>query len=61
MGAADDDTLQFYQRNAEAYAGWAKAPSTRLKAFLSQLPPGAGGDKKSSPFNDFGKVAACRS
>jgi SAM-dependent methyltransferase len=38
MGAADDDTLQFYRRNAEAYAGWAKAPSTRLKGFLALLP-----------------------
>ena len=36
----DDDTLQFYRRNAEAYAGWAKAPSTRLVDFLAQLPPG---------------------
>jgi SAM-dependent methyltransferase len=36
----DDDTLQFYRRNAEAYAGWAKAPSTRLKGFLALLPPG---------------------
>jgi SAM-dependent methyltransferase len=36
----DDDTLQFYRRNAEAYAGWAKAPSTRLVGFLAQLPPG---------------------
>ena len=40
MGAADDDTLQFYRRNAEAYAGWAKAPSMRLKGFLALLPPG---------------------
>jgi SAM-dependent methyltransferase len=40
MGAADDDTLQFYRRNAEAYAGWAKAPSKRLKGFLALLPPG---------------------
>ena len=39
MGAADDDTLQFYRRNAEAYAGWAKAPSARLKSFLALLPP----------------------
>ena len=37
----DDDTLQFYRRNAEAYAGWAKAPSTRLVGFLAQLAPGA--------------------
>jgi SAM-dependent methyltransferase len=38
--AMDDDTLQFYRRNAEAYAGWAKAPSTRLRGFLALLPPG---------------------
>lgn len=36
----DRDTLQFYRRNAEAYAGWAKAPSSHLKAFLALLPPG---------------------
>ncbi|MHC2334857.1 class I SAM-dependent methyltransferase [Bradyrhizobium sp. USDA 4454] len=36
----DDATLQFYRRNAEAYAGWAKAPSTRLLGFLKLLPPG---------------------
>jgi SAM-dependent methyltransferase len=36
----DDDTLQFYRQNAEAYAGWAKAPSTRLTGFLALLPPG---------------------
>ncbi len=36
----DEDTLQFYRRNAEAYAGWAKAPSSQLKAFLALLPPG---------------------
>jgi SAM-dependent methyltransferase len=36
----DDDTLQFYRRNAEAYAGWAKAPSTRLTGFLGLLPAG---------------------
>jgi SAM-dependent methyltransferase len=36
----DDGTLQFYRRNAEAYAGWAKPPSARLKAFLALLPPG---------------------
>lgn len=35
----DDDTLQFYRQNAEAYAGWAKAPSTRLAGFLALLPP----------------------
>jgi SAM-dependent methyltransferase len=38
--AVDDDTLQFYRHNAEAYAGWAKAPSTRLVGFLDLLPPG---------------------
>jgi SAM-dependent methyltransferase len=38
--AVDDDTLQFYRRNAEAYAGWAKASSTRLVGFLDLLPPG---------------------
>jgi len=36
----DEETLQFYRRNAEAYAGWAKAPSTRLTGFLRLLPPG---------------------
>jgi len=36
----DDATLQFYRRNAEAYAGWAKAPSTRLVGFLKLLPRG---------------------
>jgi len=36
----DDDTLQFYRRNAEAYAGWAKEPSTRLDTFLELLPRG---------------------
>jgi SAM-dependent methyltransferase len=36
----DEDTLRFYSRNAEAYAGWAKPPSTRLKGFLALLPPG---------------------
>jgi SAM-dependent methyltransferase len=36
----DDDTLQFYRRHAEAYADWAKAPSTRLTGFLALLPPG---------------------
>ena len=49
----DDATLQFYRRNAEAYAGWAKAPSTRLIGFLKLLPPGGAilelgcGDRKS--------------
>ena len=37
----DEDTLQFYRRNAEAYAGWAKPPSTRLKGFLASLPSGS--------------------
>ena len=37
----DDDTLQFYRRNADAYAGWAKAPSTRLAGFLAELAPGS--------------------
>ena len=36
----DEETLSFYRRNAEAYAGWAKAPSTRLTGFLALLPPG---------------------
>jgi SAM-dependent methyltransferase len=36
----DEATLQFYRRNAEGYAAWAKAPSTRLIAFLGLLPPG---------------------
>jgi len=35
----DEATLQFYRRNAEAYAGRAKAPSSRLKDFLASLPP----------------------
>ncbi len=36
----DDGTLQFYRDNAQAYADWAKAPSTRLVRFLGLLPPG---------------------
>jgi SAM-dependent methyltransferase len=36
----DETTLQFYRRNAQSYADWAKAPSTRLKGFLALLPPG---------------------
>ncbi|WP_441235930.1 class I SAM-dependent methyltransferase [Bradyrhizobium sp. 930_D9_N1_4] len=36
----DETTLTFYRQNAEAYAGWAKAPSTRLKSFLALLPSG---------------------
>jgi SAM-dependent methyltransferase len=37
----DDETLQFYRSNAQSYADWAKAPSTRLRGFLALLPPGA--------------------
>lgn len=37
----DEITLKFYRQNAEAYAGWAKAPSTRLRGFLALLPSGA--------------------
>jgi SAM-dependent methyltransferase len=36
----DDATLQFYRDNAESYAAWAKAPSTRLIGFLGLLPEG---------------------
>lgn len=36
----DEGTLQFYRSNAQSYADWAKAPSTRLKGFLVLLPPG---------------------
>lgn len=36
----DDATLQFYRENAQAYAEWAKGPSTRLTGFLAWLPPG---------------------
>ena len=36
----DEETLQFYRSNAQAYAEWAKAPSTRLTGFLALLPPG---------------------
>lgn len=35
----DEETLQFYRNNAQSYADWAKAPSTRLRAFLALLPP----------------------
>jgi SAM-dependent methyltransferase len=35
----DDETLQFYRRNAQAYAERAKSP-TRLPGFLALLPPG---------------------
>ena len=37
----DEATLEFYRRNAESYAAWAKAPSTRLTSFLGLLPQGA--------------------
>jgi len=36
----DEETLQFYRSNAQSYADWAKAPSTRLRDFLALLPPG---------------------
>jgi SAM-dependent methyltransferase len=36
----DEATLQFYRRNAQSYADWAKAPSSRLIGFLGLLPPG---------------------
>jgi SAM-dependent methyltransferase len=36
----DEATLQFYRRNAESYAAWAKGPSTRLISFLGLLPEG---------------------
>jgi SAM-dependent methyltransferase len=36
----DEETLRFYRNNAQAYADWAKAPSTRLAGFLALLPPG---------------------
>jgi SAM-dependent methyltransferase len=36
----DKETLQFYRSNAQSYADWAKAPSTRLSDFLTLLPPG---------------------
>lgn len=36
----DDATLQFYRRNAEPYAAWAKAQSSRLIGFLGLLPEG---------------------
>ena len=37
----DDETLRLYRSNAQGYADWAKAPSTRLSGFLALLPPGA--------------------
>jgi SAM-dependent methyltransferase len=36
----DEETLQFYRSNAQSYADWAKAPSARLRGFLSLLPSG---------------------
>jgi SAM-dependent methyltransferase len=36
----DEATLQFYRKNAQSYAEWAKAPSARLENFLALLPPG---------------------
>ncbi|RXG90867.1 class I SAM-dependent methyltransferase [Bradyrhizobium zhanjiangense] len=36
----DETTLQFYRSNAQSYADWAKAPSTRLPGFLALLPRG---------------------
>jgi SAM-dependent methyltransferase len=38
--AVDEGTLQFYRSNAQSYADWAKAPSTRLRGFLALLPSG---------------------
>ncbi|HEY2840364.1 MAG TPA: class I SAM-dependent methyltransferase [Pirellulales bacterium] len=38
---SDPGTLEFYRRNADSYAAWAKAPSTRLVGFLGLLPAGA--------------------
>jgi SAM-dependent methyltransferase len=35
----DEETLQFCRSNAQSYADWAKAPSTRLRTFLALLPP----------------------
>jgi SAM-dependent methyltransferase len=36
----DNATLRFYRDNAQTYADWAKAPSTRLVRFLALLPAG---------------------
>jgi SAM-dependent methyltransferase len=36
----DEATLRFYRDNAQAYADWAKGPSTRLTGFLALVPPG---------------------
>jgi SAM-dependent methyltransferase len=40
MCLVDEATLRFYRENAQAYAEWAKGPSSRLTGFLAQLPPG---------------------
>jgi SAM-dependent methyltransferase len=40
VGLLDEATLQFYRRNAQSYAAWAKAPSARLRDFLALLPQG---------------------
>jgi SAM-dependent methyltransferase len=37
----DQETLQFYRKNAQAYAEWAKGPPARLTGFLALLRPGA--------------------
>ena len=37
----DEETLQFYRSNAEAYARREIAAHTRLTRFLALLPPGA--------------------
>ena len=37
----DEETLQFYRSNAEAYAGREIAAHTRLTRFLALLPPAA--------------------
>src|SRR5579862_6052285 len=37
---SDPGTLEFYRRNAESYAAWAKGPSARLIGFLGLLPEG---------------------
>jgi len=47
----DEDTLQFYRRNAEAYAGWAKAPSTRLVGFLACCRQSFEGDARARLFS----------
>jgi SAM-dependent methyltransferase len=37
---SDPGTLEFYRRNAESYAAWAKGPSARLIGFLGLLAEG---------------------